>query len=88
MKLSGEGIYNLNVVKEFRVTNSYLGLDMDVRRCQNDLPIVECSTKNYIDSLLQECGCLPFSIRIYKKVVIFYIRKNHFCLNNLQFTFR
>ena len=30
----GEGEYNLNVVKEQKVTESYLGLDLSVRECK------------------------------------------------------
>ena len=60
----GEGEYNLNNLKEIEVTDSYLGLDQDVRGCQNDEPLHNCTTRQYLDTLLKECGCTPFTIRL------------------------
>ena len=34
--MTGEGEYNLNVLKEIRVTESYLGLDKEFRGCQKE----------------------------------------------------
>ena len=68
MKLSGEGEYNLNVVKEIKVTDSYLGLNEDIRGCQNEIAFDTCTTKHYIDNLLDQCHCLPFTIRLSDKV--------------------
>ena len=62
--LVGEGEYNLNVVKEIEVTESYMGLDQDVRGCQNKEPYDDCTTKIYMDTIIGECGCLPFNIRV------------------------
>ena len=64
MLLVGEGEYNLNVVKEIEVTDSYMGLDQDVRGCQNKEPYDDCTTKIYMDTIIGECGCLPFNIRV------------------------
>ena len=33
--LIGEGEYNINALTEIKVTDSYLGLDEDVRDCQS-----------------------------------------------------
>ena len=62
--LVGEGEYNLNVVKEIEVTDSYMGLDQGVRGCQNKEPYDDCTTKIYMDTIIGECGCLPFNIRV------------------------
>ena len=62
--LVGEGEYNLNVVKEIEVTDSYMGLDQDVRGCQNKETYNDCTTKVYIDTVIDTCGCLPFNIMI------------------------
>ena len=62
--LVGEGEYNLNVVKEIEVTESYMGLDQDVRGCQNKEPYDDCTTKIYMDTIIEKCGCLPSNIRI------------------------
>ena len=68
VKLIGEGEYNLNVLTEVKVTESYMGLDQDVRNCQNHEPYLNCSTTQYLENLLGKCGCLPFNIRISNKV--------------------
>ena len=68
MTFSGTGEYNLNNIKEIEVTSSYLGLDQDVRSCQNEEPFYNCTTRHYLDELLNKCGCLPFNIRLMEKV--------------------
>ena len=62
VKLSGEGKYNLNAIKEIKVTHSYMGLDTEVKGCQNEEPIEECTTRQYIDTVLHQCGCLPLKL--------------------------
>ena len=62
MKFIGEGKYNLNAVKEIKVTESLLGMDMEHRGCQNEEPLEECTTRHYIETLLHKCGCRPLSI--------------------------
>ena len=68
--LQGEGEYNLNVLQDIEVTESYLGLDQNIRRCQNAEPYDNCTTRHYIDALMKECKCLPFSIAQFSKVMI------------------
>ena len=41
-----------------------MGLKQDARGCQNDEEYVDCTTRNYIESIRQQCGCLPLSIRM------------------------
>ena len=60
--LRGEGEYNVNVMTEIEASDSYLGLDEDIRKCQNEEPLYNCTTRKYIDSILSNCGCLPLSI--------------------------
>ena len=49
MQLTGAGDYNLNSIKLEEVTESFLGLDQDVRGCQNEEHYDECTTRQYID---------------------------------------
>ena len=63
LKLFGEGQYNLNEVKEMKITDSYLTLEQNVRHCQNKTEYEECTTKKYHDALREQCQCLPFNIR-------------------------
>ena len=68
VKLSGEGEYNLNILKEIRVRESFNELDEDVRECQNKETYDECTTRHYIEETREKCGCLPFAIRLSKMV--------------------
>ena len=61
--------YNLMVVKEIKVTDSFLGLDKDVINCQNRESLNECKTREYINTLNNQCGCLPSAIS--DKVIIY-----------------
>ena len=64
----GEGEYNLDVLKEIRATESYLGLDQDTRECQNEEPFDNCTTRHYIDNIMNKCGCLPLNLKLTEKV--------------------
>ena len=79
--LIGEAEYNLNVLKEIEATDSYLGLDQDVTKCQNNEPFHNCTTRKYIADALEECRCLPSNLRISEKV-LHYIKRVHKHLTN------
>ena len=64
----GAGEYNLNVLNEIEVTDSYLGLDQTVRKCQDKEPFYNCTSKYYMNAIIEECGCVPLSIRLSTKV--------------------
>ena len=68
LKIYGEGDYNLNVVKEVKVTESFLGLSSDVKGCNMEKTFENCTTKIYIETVKQNCGCLPFNIHLSDKV--------------------
>ena len=67
---NGEGEYNLNVLKEIDVTDAYLGLDQGVRGCQTKESLNNCTTRHYIENLLNKCNCLPFALTLFQKVHI------------------
>ena len=75
LKLYGEGDYNLNVVKEVKVTDSFLGLDSDVKGCNMEETFENCTTKIYIETVKEKCGCLPFNIYLSDKVQTWSTRK-------------
>ena len=68
VKLVGEGEYNLDVLKEVKVTDSYLGLDQDIRDCQNEEPYHNCTTRLYMNSILKKCRCLPLHLNLLNEV--------------------
>ena len=65
----GEGQYNLNVVKDIKVTEAFLGLDQNIRNCQNVETYEDCSTRKYMEKILELCNCLPFQYHSTEKVV-------------------
>ena len=60
----GEGEYNLNALTAVEITDSYLGLDKNIRKCQNEEPYQNCTSRKYFDTLLGKCGCLPFYMNL------------------------
>ena len=79
-KLVGEGEYNLNALTEIKVTDNFLDLDQKVKSCQNEESFDNCTNRQYQKTFLDECGCLPLSIRSSNKVSayhIIYLIKSH-----------
>ena len=62
LKLHGEGSYQLTSVKDVRVTNEFLSLDVKDRKCQHESTLSDCQTDHYISQMKNICHCLPFSI--------------------------
>ena len=59
--------YNLDAWTVVEVTDSFLGLDQEDRGCQLE-PLLDCTTRQYQDALLSQCGCLPLNIRLSDEV--------------------
>ena len=51
-------------MKEISVTDSFMGLDKDTRKCQNIESYEDCKTRLYAEHLRKECGCIPLSLRL------------------------
>ena len=62
LKLEVGKEYNLNNVKEILTTDDFLTLDRETIGCQNEESLDNCKTRHYQDALINQCGCLPFSI--------------------------
>ena len=62
VKLSGEGEFDLNIIKEVDITDSFMGLPLSDRKCQNEENFVDCNTRHQLANILLNCGCLPMSI--------------------------
>ena len=63
VKLSGEGEYNLDILKRIEVTDSFLGLDEEVIMCEKGNNTFDnCTTSFYRKQMRRDCGCLPYSI--------------------------
>ena len=70
VNIIGEGEYNLNALKEIKVTDSFIRLNQDVRNCQFEEPFYNCTTRKHIETMKNKCGCLPFSSRLDNKVLL------------------
>ena len=62
MKLNLDYQYNLNSLKEIKVTDSFLSLDKKTKGCQQET-YNDCTTKNYLKTLIYTCQCLPFQLK-------------------------
>ena len=58
----GEGAYAMTVVKEVEVTEQYLGLPRDKIKCQNIERLEECTTREYLQNVQNQCNCVPFGL--------------------------
>ena len=63
-----ENEYNLNVVKEISATESFLSMNRDVSKCQDDETFDECVTEKYVNALKDKCKCLPLSLSLFDEV--------------------
>ena len=68
LRLSGEGSYDIEAVKAIETTSSFYDLSEETRGCQNYEPYEDCTTRLYQTEALEECGCLPGTIRSDNKV--------------------
>ena len=73
LNLEIDNEYNLNVIKEITATSSFLSMDRNVKKCQDDRTFDDCVTIKYIDDLIKKCKCLPLNLRLTEMVFLFYI---------------
>ena len=65
MTLAGEGEYNLNILKEIIVTDSFLELENEIKNCQSYYSkgsYDNCTTRYFVEQISINCGCLPYAI--------------------------
>ena len=55
-------------MKEISATDSFLSMDRDVSKCQDDETWDECVTRKYINDLKDKCKCLPTSLNLMDEV--------------------
>ena len=69
LRLYGGGDYELTNVKEINVTEEFLELEEDVKKCQDKEPVVDCEAREYLESGRNQCGCVPYHLRNYSRTV-------------------
>ena len=64
-------VYDLNVVKDIAITNSFKTLDEVTKDCHDaDETQDDCITRDFIDQLNGTCSCFPFNLRFSNEVSI------------------
>ena len=53
--------YNLNNIKLIQATDDFMNLDNAIKKCHAE-HYDNCTTRNYVERVIQECGCLPLNI--------------------------
>ena len=72
LRLYGAGDYAFTNVKEVEGTEDFLQLDEDVKKCQDKESVVDCLSREYLESGRKKCGCVPYELRNYSRTVSFY----------------
>ena len=54
----------MNSLVEIDATDSFLSLDPNVKKCQNDEEFEDCTAREQKKALLNNCKCVPFNIRM------------------------
>ncbi len=63
--LSGPGEFNLDILKEIEITDSFYELDSEVTKCQSYKSkgtYDNCTTGFFQEQMRLNCGCLPYAI--------------------------
>ena len=68
LELIGEGYYNLDALTEIDVTESFRGLPQESKQCQEGESFFNCTTRQYIEKVLEKCGCFPLHFRLSDQV--------------------
>ena len=64
----GGGNYRLTAVREIKVTEEFMGLDIKTKNCQNVTNLHDCQQEKYIENLTFKCQCLPYNLRNYSAI--------------------
>ena len=55
----------MSAVKEIRVTEDYLGLEEETRKCQNQESFEDCTTREYLQTVEKHCHCVPYGLNMF-----------------------
>ena len=62
---SGGGNYRLTAVREIKVTDEFMGLDLKTINCQNETTLLNCQQAKYLSGLTKKCQCLHYNLANY-----------------------
>ena len=46
-----------------KVTEAFLGLDENIKKCQTNMPIGECKSIFFLQEVKNRCNCVPYNLR-------------------------
>ena len=55
-------------MKEISATESFLSMNKDISKCQDEETFDECVTEKYVNALKDKCKCLPLILSLMNKV--------------------
>ena len=55
------GSFAITALKKMTTTKSFMNFPETVRKCQVET-YEECQTRNFLDSVVKQCGCLPWTL--------------------------
>ena len=58
----GGGNYILSAVKEIKGTEIFLDMNDDKKGCQNRETLEECTSKQGLNLIISQCGCIPYKL--------------------------
>ena len=58
----GGGNYKLSAVKEVKGTDIFLNMNDEKKGCQNKETLEECTSKQGLTKIIDQCGCIPFKL--------------------------
>ena len=44
-------------------TEDFLTLDSNVRNCQTNEAFEDCTTRNYLTAIYEQCNCIPYNLK-------------------------
>ena len=53
----------MTAVKDIKVTEDFLGLSDNVKKCQSEETFKECSTRRYLHAVESQCNCIPYALK-------------------------
>ena len=65
----GGGQYIITSVKQMTTTADFDNFPDDVKKCQNEESLDECSNKKILEGVVKFCGCLPGIFNSFQNVV-------------------
>ena len=55
----------MSAVKDIKVTEDFLGLNEDTKKCQSKETYKDCTTRNYLHAVVKKCNCVPYGLKYF-----------------------